>query len=333
MFTILVLAYNAEDTITDTLDSIYRQNYEKPFNIIVADDASTDATSTIAKAWIEKNGVRFSSAIVSTNKYNLGTSKQINTRMNEIDTEWVVFLGGDDILSKTYLNDAEKYIKDSGCNTFLTSYNIRFQKENNEVRYSLDIDELKYINKICSLEANDQYKLLLKKDMLCSPSMIVNKKCFDRVGGCDEDIRNIEDWPLKLRFTQYGYKIYLLKRFNVYYRIGNSVSHSNEEFFKPSFMDEFNKLKRKLCYPNVPKSDRLYRYNEAVTNMRYWTIIHMFGNKRNTASSIANSALGLLSVDKWSKAISKFKDKKLEKELIKRVIEKENPFADCNCIY
>ena len=87
MFTILVLAYNAEDTITDTLDSIYRQSYEKPFNMVVADDASTDATSTIAKAWIEKNSTRFSSATVSTNQHNLGTSKQINARMEELDTE------------------------------------------------------------------------------------------------------------------------------------------------------------------------------------------------------------------------------------------------------
>lgn len=333
MFTILVLAYNAENTIIETLDSVLKQEYQKPFNVVIADDASIDRTVEIAELWIKKNGHRFHSIKLNTNTINLGTSKQINCRMKEIDTEWVVFLGGDDLLSKTYLTDVEKYINKSKCNSFLTSYNIRFQKGKNGINYSLDIDELKYINKVCSLNANDQYGLLLKKDMLCSPSMVINKKCFDEVGGCDERIRNIEDWPLKLRFTKNGHKIFLLKKFNLFYRIGESVSHSNDEFFKLSFMDQFTYLKDHLCYPNIPKSDYLYRYNETVTNFRYWVIIHVFRNKRNVFSSVANSALGLLSVDKWSKAISKIKDKKLEKELIQRIISQENPFPGENCIY
>ena len=50
--TILVAAYNEADSIAETIHSIERQRYPGPFEVVVIDDGSTDATNATATALI-----------------------------------------------------------------------------------------------------------------------------------------------------------------------------------------------------------------------------------------------------------------------------------------
>jgi len=46
---VVIPAYNCEDTIAQTLDAITKQQYEGAIEIIVVDDGSTDQTANIIK--------------------------------------------------------------------------------------------------------------------------------------------------------------------------------------------------------------------------------------------------------------------------------------------
>ena len=52
--TIIVLCYNAEATIIDTLESIRLQDYKR-ISLIIGDDASRDNSVEIARRWIKDN--------------------------------------------------------------------------------------------------------------------------------------------------------------------------------------------------------------------------------------------------------------------------------------
>lgn len=54
LISVIVLTYNQEATIARTIESIVNQRCEYPYEIIIADDCSTDATSNICSHYAEK---------------------------------------------------------------------------------------------------------------------------------------------------------------------------------------------------------------------------------------------------------------------------------------
>ena len=60
LVSVLVISYNSERYIIETLDSIKNQTYER-IQLVLSDDGSRDQTMKIAEEWIQKNGKRFES--------------------------------------------------------------------------------------------------------------------------------------------------------------------------------------------------------------------------------------------------------------------------------
>ena len=63
LVSVIVVSYNSEKTIIETLDSILMQTY-KNIEIVVSDDKSSDRTISIVKEWMQKNGSAVKTKIV-----------------------------------------------------------------------------------------------------------------------------------------------------------------------------------------------------------------------------------------------------------------------------
>lgn len=94
---IIVPAYNAEDTLEKCLQSIANQTYPF-FEAIVVNDGSTDDTQTIAERWSQKDD-----RIRVVRKENGGVSAARNAALADAQGEWVTFLDSDDYLEPDYL--------------------------------------------------------------------------------------------------------------------------------------------------------------------------------------------------------------------------------------
>ncbi|WP_432713738.1 glycosyltransferase [Pedobacter sp.] len=90
MISVIVVTYNAVETLQKCLDSIYEQNYPL-LDIIVIDGQSTDGTVDI----IQKNAAKIKYAISEKDE---GIYDAMNKALFQINTPWVYFLGADDIL-------------------------------------------------------------------------------------------------------------------------------------------------------------------------------------------------------------------------------------------
>ncbi len=86
---IIIPAYNTEAYIAQAIESALAQT-EKNIEVIVIDDASTDATVTVAKGFLDKR------LNVLVNQQNLGVSDARNRGIREAKGKWVALLDSDD---------------------------------------------------------------------------------------------------------------------------------------------------------------------------------------------------------------------------------------------
>ena len=89
LVSILITAYNAEDTIAHTLESAIAQTWQRK-EIIVIDDGSTDRTAEVARQFKQVK-------VVSTE--NRGLSGAQNNAFPLIQGDYIQYLDADDLLA------------------------------------------------------------------------------------------------------------------------------------------------------------------------------------------------------------------------------------------
>jgi glycosyltransferase involved in cell wall biosynthesis len=97
LVSIVVITYNSEKYIIETLESARNQSYEN-IELIITDDCSKDDTLKIAEGWLEKNSSRFKRTLIVPALINGGTSKNMNKGLNEAFGIWIKPIAGDDLL-------------------------------------------------------------------------------------------------------------------------------------------------------------------------------------------------------------------------------------------
>lgn len=103
---ILIAAYNEEEVVHETFESIAEQNYPGKVHICFVDDGSTDRTCEIAQGWIDSdkyNKDKFEFTLVTLPE-NRGKAAALNAGLKCcVDTEYVVTIDADTYLYKDAL--------------------------------------------------------------------------------------------------------------------------------------------------------------------------------------------------------------------------------------
>ena len=95
---IVIPVFNVEKYIGECLESVINQT-RKPDEVIIVDDSSTDDSAEICKSYIEKADY----IKLVTNSERGGVSRARNKGINLAKGEYVLFVDGDDVLSKYYV--------------------------------------------------------------------------------------------------------------------------------------------------------------------------------------------------------------------------------------
>lgn len=95
LVTILLLTYNQQEFIADSIKSALNQDYPK-LQIIISDDSSSDKTYEIAKNVVE-NYVGEHHVTLRKTKENLGIGTHFNDVLPLVDGDYVFLAAGDDI--------------------------------------------------------------------------------------------------------------------------------------------------------------------------------------------------------------------------------------------
>jgi glycosyltransferase involved in cell wall biosynthesis len=106
---VIVPFYNAESHIKTCLDVLLNQDFTKPFEIIMVDDASTDNSRNIVKMY-DFPGLRLYSL-----PSNSGPAAARNVGINKAKGEYIFFLDVDDTIAANILSTLYSIAKETAC--------------------------------------------------------------------------------------------------------------------------------------------------------------------------------------------------------------------------
>lgn len=219
LISIVVISYNSEKTVRETLDSILLQNYGK-LELIVADDASSDQTVAIVKKWLGQYGSRFIHAELIIADTNGGTVKNCNSGFKKCSGKYIKLIAADDILKENCITDMVKGMEAKDADIGFC-YEYVFFPEDKKILFTEKENLLeKRPNDISifSLPASEMYKKLLKGNVFPAPTSMIKRSTFEELGGFDENYPYTEDYPFWLKALKNGAKVTFIKSVGVYYR-------------------------------------------------------------------------------------------------------------------
>ena len=130
MISIIIPAFNREDYISETLDSVLSQTY-KNWECIIVDDGSTDETEKIVKKYIEQDS-RFQFFYRPESKLK-GANSCRNFGFEMAKGEYIKFLDSDDLLNSECLDKQVQILDENPLIQVCLSYGRHFNDQTKEL--------------------------------------------------------------------------------------------------------------------------------------------------------------------------------------------------------
>lgn len=215
-------AFNCENTVEKSINSILSQTYEN-FEFLISDDDSSDNTSEIIKK-MQKNDSRI---IFYPNNKNIGLTKSLNKLLSLSSGNFIARQDADDLSLENrfdlQLAFIEKYNLD-GCTTLATSL------QSNKVIH-------KYKNLLPP-------KLVIKfKNPFIHGSLILKNEILKSIGGYDERFLYAQDYKLMNDILKKKYKVKIMKKKLYILNTRNNISsnfRNEQEYFANCVRKDLN---------------------------------------------------------------------------------------------
>jgi len=316
LFSVVVLTYNQENLVVETLNSIYNQTF-KNIELVISDDASKDNTQKIITEWIENHKDRFANVVINFNKKNLGISGNHTTGIKLANGEFVKYIGGDDILLPDAIKKMHDFLVNNKEARFCTSKIKMFYKKNDNYITLGELPEKRMFKKLKESDVNKQFRIFSHNNAIPAPGTFFRKSIFEDYGYFDEKYTSFEDWHQWLKFLLHGERLFLLDEYTVLFRRHeNSVSTSalyskNNQFY----LDNLN-IYKEYIFPNLDKLSLIEAFSVLVRVKKLEYLIEGGFNKKNLRMI---KLYNLIDPIWWSKAptwvFRKVKSIKINKEI------------------
>ena len=196
-FSIVVPAYNAAETLEETVDSVLSQSYSF-FELIIVDDGSTDGTLELAQSFVQQ-----CSRVKVESKPNGGTASAYNFGIESAIAPWIVMLAADDLLAPQHLgNIAYELEVAQGCSIEETKPNAYALVTTNGW-YQFPDGSLRLFEQTNAADTRDACLAEMLSTKLFAVGAAFAKESWERVGGFDSRFF-AEDWWFFLRILASG---------------------------------------------------------------------------------------------------------------------------------
>lgn len=230
---IILPVYNTAEYLKECIESILSQTYID-FELIIIDDASSDASSTIIEHYAMLDlRIRF-----LRNEVNWGIGFTRNRGLEVARGTYIANFDSDDIAFPKWIETQILFLENNptvdivGANfIFIDKSGKILLQKNNFPEYDRDIKKI--IPLVCPIANN---------------TVVIRKKCFDEMGGYRPSAHIAEDYDLWMRFRE-KYVFYNMQKCLVYYRVHgqNSIMRERDRIVRETLADFRNKAKN--LYP------------------------------------------------------------------------------------
>ncbi len=268
LVSVICLAYNHENFVVETLNSVIQQNY-RPIELIIVDDCSLDTTKLEINNWLLSHPeVQFIA-----NEFNIGNTKSFNKALKIAKGEYIIDLAADDLLLPSGIQlQINAFQKSKFQNLGVVYGNAEIINEDgsfNSFYFPVDKNGKVVSKRIIG----DIYSSVLSTgDSICSVSTLIKKSVFDFLGGYDETLayEDLDSWIRASREYEFDFidEVVVKKR-----TVGNSLGSN---FYKKKHKINFStyKILKKALKLNRSKVEDL-----ALQKRVNHEIIHSFRNQ------------------------------------------------------
>ena len=186
----IMSAYNSEETISKSIESMLNQTYEN-IEILIVDDCSDDNTYKICENYSRINENIF----LFRNNKNIGLTKSLNKLLNHSKGTYIARQDADDTSMSERIEKQFEFIKSNrldGCSA-----------RSNIIGHRGVIPGLAYYFPI---------KLIMKyKNPFIHGTLFIKKSVLSDLGGYDERFIYSQDYKLMSDILQKGYRVSIIK--------------------------------------------------------------------------------------------------------------------------
>lgn len=225
LISVLVLCYNNQKYIFQTLTSIFMQNYPN-LEVLIGDDKSEDFDFDALNNWIQHHRPEnIKNIFIKQNEKNLGTVANLEKLINESKGEFLFLIAADDVLFddivlENFYNRAVQLGVEAEFFTAQTEmWDVELKNKIGDFISETDIEKIQNYS-ITQLFGECAYRPFIPA------SNFYRRTVFNKVGSLSGQYRLVEDWPMQLRCLRKGIKIHYLPIVSIKHRDGG-ISHGN----------------------------------------------------------------------------------------------------------
>lgn len=196
--TVVIPAYNVEKYISRCIESALGQSF-KPYEILVVDDGSTDNTAKLIK--------NYDKVVRYVFQENSGSSSARNFGIRQAKGDWIAFLDSDDEWLEDHLLNFVNTVNDFSDIQWYGAPFKMLDENTRKVLFKVNKHHFKKNNIHTVFE--DYMNVFPPKAYLSSPTMIIHKAVFNKVGSFDTSKKTAVDldmwFRIGLEFPKIGY--------------------------------------------------------------------------------------------------------------------------------
>ncbi len=219
----IIPTYNRAHTLSAAIDSLYKQDLNIPFEVIVTDDASTDNTQEILSSYQKK----YANFHFHVHEVNCGASKARNTCIEHAQGDLIFNLDSDNYLEPKSLQRLIELLDTSGCDIAVFGIIKYFYQLANGRKVFSHTWQFKFPHNICS------FQTIFGTSRIPSGSgnYLFTKKSFERAKGYSG--RTVETWRFGYKQLATGAKMAILPGVHYWHRLSpDGKWNSNEALDK-----------------------------------------------------------------------------------------------------
>ncbi|MCI8484004.1 MAG: glycosyltransferase family 2 protein [Lachnospiraceae bacterium] len=229
---VIMGVYNGKNGLKRAIDSILNQTFED-FEFLICDDASTDGSSEILKAY----AFRDRRIKIFTNRKNRKLAASLNRCIRAASGEYIARMDDDDYSHRERLAKQVAFLEQHPEYAFVGTAAARFDK-----------------NGIWGKSFGTAYpdlKQCYKKVQFIHPSVMMRSDLLREVGGYTENKENerSQDYDLWCKFYQKGYQGCNLQETLFYYRESQRSIQKRKKRYRIDFLKKQLRWRRRLKLP------------------------------------------------------------------------------------
>jgi glycosyltransferase involved in cell wall biosynthesis len=257
LVTVICLCYNHAKYVEASIQSVLTQTYPN-IQLIVMDDFSTDNSVEVITEIVKQNAeIEF-----IRNEYNQGNCRAFNTALKKAKGDYIIDLAADDILLKERIDKGVATFQNRSADYGVNFTDAEIINENGDfIRYHYQHNQAGLL--IEKVPEGDLYALLLKKYLVCSPTIMVKREVYLQTGGYDESLayEDFDFWVRSSRNWKYCFteEVLVQKRElansmgSVQYKRGSMQMYSTYRVCKKAYdlcrsQSEFEALRIRIKY-------------------------------------------------------------------------------------